>query len=652
MTTTDERQSRRLEDVQLILKDLLKVIKVVSMYPEDNPLPQSLRRTFAERLADIVESYSDIEISVNRDKLYYDGEPAFSDRSREESLAGMFHENGITRFTFREGLEVEDIYALLDVIKDYQNSFDPSRDLTNAIWEAAIDHFTFATIEDIALAEYEGDFQIKEVFLPHLDSGQTHRQAGNVTENYMALFTRLHDEDTLSPEEGDGICNGEEMAATDDPGLPGAVPGKAVSPRSVTGKSVLDTGDAEEDRSLMLTTAAEAMGLGDLAGQALPPVNTALILNDKLKLSGEETAAAAEIAEADAEFDVCESTAELLKELLHHEPEMSGFYETVTIGEKVLTELVRIGKLTFASDVLRYFKTIQEQIQSSKPLWAERLKDARATLGSRDRLQTLTEALNEQKELGSLELRGYLDNFGWEALMGITDILSELKHQHHRETVSDYLALRGKDNMEIVARGIYDKRSEVALASVNILGRISDDRALTHLKKVVDHRELKVRLALVKVLQDSPHDDALEMLRRMVNDPDASIRKQAVESIVARRGQAAFDVITDIINNRQFAHLDPDDKGAVLDAYSVLGGDMAVEYLVSLIKKVNPFGNTTTAFYRDVAFRALALNRGQRAEKALLQLSSSWRPDIKTGAVAAMKRRRELIFGDADDQHE
>jgi transcription antitermination factor NusG len=28
MTTTDERQSRRLEDVQLILKDLLKVIKV------------------------------------------------------------------------------------------------------------------------------------------------------------------------------------------------------------------------------------------------------------------------------------------------------------------------------------------------------------------------------------------------------------------------------------------------------------------------------------------------------------------------------------------------------------------------------------------------------------------------------------------------
>lgn len=651
MSTTDERQSRRLEDVQLILRDLLKVIRVVSMYPETNPLPQSLRRTFAERLADIVESYGDIEISVNRDKLYYDGEPAFSDRSGEESLAGIFHENGITRFTFRDGLDVEDIYKLLDVIKDYQNSFDPSRDLANAIWEADIDHVSFSTIEDIALAEYEGDFQIREASLPHLYSAQTRRPAGKITENYMALFTRLHDEGTLSPEEGDGIGTGEEMAATDGPGLPGAVPGKAVSPRSVIRESVLDTGDAEEDRSLMLTTAAEAMGLGDLASQAPPPVDTALILNDKLQLSGEEIAEAAEIAEADAEFDVCESTAELLKELLHQEPEMGGFYETVTIGEKVVTELVRMGKLTFASDVLRYFKTIQEQIRSSKPLWAERLKDAKATLGSRDRLQALTEALNEHEDLGSLELRGYLDNFGWEALMGITDMLGELKHQHHRQTVSDFLALRGKDNMEIVARGIYDKRPEVVLASINILGHISDDRALTHLSKVVDHRELQVRLALVGALQECSHDDALELLRRMVNDPDASIRKQAVESIVARRGQAAFDVITDIINDRQFAHLDPADKGAVLDAYSVLGGDIAVEYLVSLIKKINLLGNATTAFYRDVAFGALALNRSQKAERALLQLSSSWRPDIQTRAVAALQRRRELIFGDADDQH-
>ena len=35
---------KRIKDVTLILRDLLKVIKVVSMYPEDNPLPQSLRR--------------------------------------------------------------------------------------------------------------------------------------------------------------------------------------------------------------------------------------------------------------------------------------------------------------------------------------------------------------------------------------------------------------------------------------------------------------------------------------------------------------------------------------------------------------------------------------------------------------------------------
>ena len=52
-------RSERLTEIAFILKDLLKVIKVVSMYPEDNPLPHSMRRSFAEKLVDLVELYGD-----------------------------------------------------------------------------------------------------------------------------------------------------------------------------------------------------------------------------------------------------------------------------------------------------------------------------------------------------------------------------------------------------------------------------------------------------------------------------------------------------------------------------------------------------------------------------------------------------------------
>ena len=50
--------SDKFQDISLILKDLLKVIKVVSMYPEDNSLPQSMKRSFSEKLESIVEEYN------------------------------------------------------------------------------------------------------------------------------------------------------------------------------------------------------------------------------------------------------------------------------------------------------------------------------------------------------------------------------------------------------------------------------------------------------------------------------------------------------------------------------------------------------------------------------------------------------------------
>ena len=87
----------------------------------------------------------------------------------------------------------------------------------------------------------------------------------------------------------------------------------------------------------------------------------------------------------------------------------------------------------------------------------------------------------------------------------------------------------------------------------------------------------------------------------------------------------------------------------ILNAYSFLGGDAAVEYLVSLVKRANPLRNDILTYYRNAALEALSRNRGEKSEKALVKLASNWRPAIKTGAVEAIRRRRQLIFGASDE---
>jgi len=134
MEKNSTKENREIQDIKLILKDFLKVIKVVSLYPEGNPLPKSMRSSFAEKLVSIVEDYGDIQVTVHRGHLTLDDETVFTDRSKEESLAGLFFRSGISGFMFKPGLNIDEIYRLLDVIKTFSNCVDSSEDLVNLIW--------------------------------------------------------------------------------------------------------------------------------------------------------------------------------------------------------------------------------------------------------------------------------------------------------------------------------------------------------------------------------------------------------------------------------------------------------------------------------------------------------------------------------------
>ncbi len=630
----------KLQDITFILRDWLKVIKVVSIYPEGNPLPQSLRRTFAERLVDIVQDYGDIEISVDSDNLVWNHEVVFTDRSKEESLAGLLFDTGITKVVFKRNLEVNEVYRLLDAIKDFQNSYDRSKDLAACIWEAGLSGFTFQTVEDLALAEYDGDIRIQEFSeeAEHdIGKGQI---ASDQIENYNALF--VADESDAPPrDESSGIYIenvGEDMVEE--------------SGGDFMLGDLFDIEDESEADRLEIVQAVKAMGLNDLPAPKRTLPDTAVIFSGELRLSDEEQQQLTRLIREDATFSPWESATDLIKEILNHESELQSFYESVTICDKLVNEFVQAGRLTYASSLLRYLAELEDNIRADKPLWAERLKESRVTAGSRERLNTLTETLNLQEEIGSLEVRRYLEVFDWQALMGVSEILDKLRHEVHRQAVSDYLAQKGKNNIGIIARALYDKRPSLICSAIPVMARVGDNTALGHLEKLITHEDREVRMALVTALEECTNDTAVDLLRRLASDRDAAIRKQAVQSIVARRGQPAFDAITEIINNDEFEFLDRDDQQDILIAYSKLGSDMAVEYLAGLVEKVNLLKDSKLSFYRQAALEALAHNQGDKAEKYLVKLASSWRMQLKTQATEALRRRRELLYGGDDGEDE
>jgi hypothetical protein len=635
-------QDNRIKDVSYILKDLLKVIKVVSLYPESNPLPQSMKRSFAEKLISLVEQYGPIAVSVEKDSLWYDHEVVFQDRSKEESLAGIFFDTGITDFTFKDGLDIDDVYKLLEAIKEYINSPHKSHDLVSQIWEKEVHGFIFSTLEDVTLPEYNEEFNLQG----YMNSRSSDRPSKSQftterVEGYYAIFDFKQEANVVDLDNGSATDRDQSGSASEAPTAHRQF--YAVPPGGPAG-TVLD-GKGIDSISFRTAEAAKAMGLDDIPPPKTHLPDTTMILNEEFKLSQDEEKNVNKLLCADAEFDMYESTTELLKEMLFQEVEMNGFYETVTICERIITEFLLTGKLEKASHLLQFLKELEEKIRHGKPLWSERLKDARVTAGSRDRLKALATGLNDYPEVVQAELTQYLDNFGWEALSGITDLLGEFDHRHHREALCDYLARKGRNHSDVVAKGIYDRRWQVVLNSVIILAQVGDDISLNHLKHALNHEERRVRLELVKALRNCSKDKALELLRQAAMDSDREIRSEAIDAIVGRNGQAAFETIAALINDEKFVLIDQDDQQKLLRAFSVLGGDVAVGFLARLILRFNLFRNATLSFYRRAAFEALSYNRSEKGERLLVKLASSWRPDIRRQASAALHRRREIIYG-------
>ncbi len=603
------------EQIRATLKDMLKVIKVVSMYPEDNPLPQTMKRRFAENLDQALDGVGDIELYVEKDKLSLGDETVFVDRSREESLAGLFFDAGVTTITFRAGLGPDEVYLLLDVIKEYINAPRHTFDLVNAIWEAGISHFVVTTVEDIALASYDDDFQVRELIEENTDRRRD-RLGIEEVEGFESIFM---DEDLV-----------EQKSKPAD------------------GPSRLFANNAGEEASFKTDDAVQAMGLGDLPATA-PLPDASVILSDEIRLSEEEELHIRDMLTEDAQFDLHESTSELVKELLHQEDDFSGFTETVGIAEKIVREFIGHCRLVEAGLLVDYMHSLEDRLTNEKPTWSQRLKDARITLGSHDNLKGLTEVLNENPDIGADELRRYFNNFGWEALSPVTEMLGSLEHRTHRDAACGFLATRGRDYIGIISRGIYDKRWFVVRNAVVILAHIGDEEALKHLRRAIDHEESRVRLELVRALRAIPSDSALEILTVAVRDSDYEIRQEAVNSIVARRGQAAFDAVTEIINDDSFDSLALDEQQMLLTAYSILGGEYAIDFLSKLIQQPNPFRNRSLSALRQAAFHALAHNRSEKCERFLVKLSGSWRPQLKRLAQETIRKRREVIYGGVDD---
>ncbi len=632
-------------EISKTLTELLKVIKVVSVYPAGNPLPVKLRESFSERFAMLIQDIGTLTFDIGRHKIHYQGEVVYEDRSNDEALAEIFYKAGLTEITFSPSFQYDECNQFFKVMKAFVNRDPGAEDLVALFWQEEIPGFTYATVEDVCLGEYDGEFSIRtgddkeDSFIKRgggiVVSGdgysygddEPNDESGKV--QYSKIFL---DDDELEDATSKGIVGsvGEQQVGNigDEIRMPaGMVPGGGGLP-------------------MPGMLADQKMGLTGIPSQKPAQMpDTVQILNEAFTLSESDMARIEDILKDDAEFDPFESTGRLIKELLWSQTEYGEFAEVVTVMEKTQTEFIRFGNLRAAAVLFNYLDDIQKTLDKNRMRWKNRIHDARIFAGGKETLSTLVKSLNNNSDISSDSLFTYLNIFGWEALSAIVDLLGELEFRVHREALCEYLVKAGKEHVDIISRGVFDRRWFVVRNSVAVLARIGGDKSFNYLEKALGHEDPRVRLQIARGLEENNDRKSNNIIRKLIWDSDEIVSQLAIQAVMNLPKEDGFKMITDLINDDRFATLSAGNQELFITTFSELGGEYAVSYLTTLISGWGFLQTQAQEFYQRTAFKALARNRSEKAEAALLKLSRTWRKGIRLKAKKALQERREMIYG-------
>ena len=613
-----------LSEITKLLIDLAKTIKVVSVYPENNPLPQKLRDSFNERFGDLIKDTTGLRFSIEQNCILYDNQKVFSDPDGDESLGMMFYKSGITRISFTPDFAFRESDRFLSVLKRFVNREEGAGDLVSLLWQAEIPGLEYDTIEDSLLNEYNGVVTVND---DGDDYSFIRSSSENHTDNKEVQYSSIYLDDLP---DGVELVDADEADRTIQSGTAVEYDGRQIPLTAITGDKLAD------DKMGFISCPAQKDGSAVCIEQ---------ILNDAFALDDSDWTTVREILRQDLQRDYYATTNDLLEEMFHQDTSFPEFNDTVTTAEKTLTEFMRTGNLPAAVELLSSLKTLENFLQLKRTKWAERVHGALITAGGPERLKYLADTLNGNSEIPSSEILGYLHNFGWESLSSIVDLLGVLEYKDHRLAVCNYLGRAGREHVDIIAKGIYDKRWFVVRNTAIILARIGGNRAVSYFKKAIKHEESRVRLEIARGLIDSGLKDDLILAVELIWDNDEKVGAVALEGILKECTADSMDVLTTIINDDRFSMLTDVLQEKTIIRLSVIGGEWVVSYLSGMIHEWHIWPASGQDYYQRVAFNALANNHSEKAEKVLLKYGRSWRKKIRRQASEALKLRRSIIYG-------
>src|SRR4030066_1198611 len=323
-------------------------------------------------------------------------------------------------------------------------------------------------------------------------------------------------------------------------------------------------------------------------------------------LTSEEIEKVKEEMASEAKSNLMLEMLDILFLILEIEEDTESYVEIMSYIENAIKSMILSGDYARTTEFLNRIRKISENEKEISPKHAETAIGLIDALGDEAFLQELTQSLNASKTDNIDEIYSILAMLNKNSILPMTNMLSDLEQIKSRRVVCDALAVLAKDNLETVLKKLQDENWYIVRNILYVLGRVGDARVLSHIKRIRDHIEPKVRKEIIHTLTEIKSDEAKNMIVSYLNDSDNTVRVSALKRISSMEHRKAVPDILQIISSDGFDSKEHCEKKEFFEALAILGTKDQLPYLKELLmKRSRLFGRAKVDELRILSVHAL-----------------------------------------------
>jgi hypothetical protein len=148
---TDAGASEQLVDssaVEDLVQILVKGLRAIQLYLPNNPIYQKAVENVRAAFGPVWEEHTELDLHVTESALVWEGVEVYSQENKAESVAWVLFKDGVRTLSLEQGVEDEEIVALLEVIKQAQSlPKDAPDDLLTLLWEQDFERIRYTAVE-------------------------------------------------------------------------------------------------------------------------------------------------------------------------------------------------------------------------------------------------------------------------------------------------------------------------------------------------------------------------------------------------------------------------------------------------------------------------------------------------------------------------